>query len=362
MQASIANVTEIKGPQRPPGWRGWLLVAPMLLWLVAFVVVPTAILVVYSFGEQGEDEPVKLAFTTANYQRVVEGTDLQPLLRIGLIAIVIAGAWAAIRYFRGSEQDVGGRRKAALKAGWLVFAVSAIALIWENFDDIFSGIYVQIFIRSVGYAGLTTALCIAIGFPVAYYIGRAPENRRNLLLLLVMIPFWTSFLIRTYAWLRILAEEGLLNGLLLYSHAISEPFEILYTRNAVLIGLVYSYLPFMILPIYGSVEKLDNALIEAAFDLGAGPVRAFQKVIVPLTKPGIIAGALLVFVPAIGMFAITDLMGGKTVPMIGNVIQNQFGQARDWPFGSALGISLLVLFALALWFTTRKSDNSSVMG
>ena len=135
---------------------------------------------------------------------------------------------------------------------------------------------------------------------------------------------------------------------------IKEPFEMLYTPGAVVLGLVYSYLPFLILPVYGSVEKLDNSLVEAAFDLGAGPVRAFQKVIFPLTQPGVVAGVLLVFIPAIGMFAITQLMGGGTDPTIGEVIQNQFMQARDWPFGAALGMTLVVLFAIAFWFTSRR--------
>jgi spermidine/putrescine transport system permease protein len=174
-----------------------------------------------------------------------------------------------------------------------------------------------------------------------------------LLIMLVMIPFWTSFLIRTYAWITILASEGLLNGLLLYTNLISAPFEMLYTPSAVILGLFYSYLPFMILPIYGSVEKLDNALVEAAFDLGAGPVRAFQRVILPLTRPGIVAGVLLVFVPAVGMFAISSLMGGGKSPMIGDVIQNQFFAGRDWPFGSALGMALVALFVLAFLLTSR---------
>ena len=130
----------------------------------------------------------------------------------------------------------------------------------------------------------------------------------------------------------------------------------LYTPGAVVLGLVYSYLPFLILPVYGSVEKLDNSLVEAAFDLGAGPVRAFQKVIIPLTQPGIVAGVLLVFIPAIGMFAISQLMGGGTDPTIGEVIQNQFMQARDWPFGAALGMTLVVMFAVAFWFTSRRQE------
>jgi spermidine/putrescine transport system permease protein len=162
-----------------------------------------------------------------------------------------------------------------------------------------------------------------------------------------MIPFWTSFLIRTYAWIAILKSEGLLNGLLQGLHLIAAPWSLLYTPAAVMLGLVYAYLPFMILPIYGSAEQLDASLIEAAHDLGAGPVRVFREVILPLTWPGVAAGTLLVFVPAIGMFAVTDLMGGARVPLIGNVIQNQFLKARNWPFGSALGVIFTLLFVLA---------------
>lgn len=227
-----------------------------------------------------------------------------------------------------------------------------------NYARVFDPIYIKILLRSIGYAALTTVICIILGYPVAYYIGKSREDLRNTLLMLVMIPFWTSFLIRTYAWITILKSEGLMNGMLQYTKIISAPLEILYTPYAILIGLVYAYLPFMILPIYGSVEKLDNALVEAAMDLGAGPIRAFSSVIIPLTSPGIIAGTLLVFIPAIGMFAITDLMGGARVPMIGNVIQNQFLQARDWPFGAALGMTLMFLFILAFALTTRKSQSA----
>ena len=215
----------------------------------------------------------------------------------------------------------------------------------DNYRRVGDPIYLGIFARSIGYAALTTVLCIVIGFPMAYCIGRAGETWRSRLLLLVMVPFWTSFLIRTYAWITILKQEGLLNAVLTSLHLIPAPLELLYTPFAVVIGLVYAYLPFMILPIYGSVEKLDPALIEAAHDLGAGPLRVFSSVIIPLTRPGIAAGTLLVFVPAIAMFAVTDLLGGARVPLIGNVIQNQFLQARDWPFGAALGIAFLALFA-----------------
>lgn len=278
------------GAQRPPGLRGWLLFSPLLLWLLAFVVAPTAIMLVYSFCQRDELGQVVFELSLSNYARVFDKT------------------------------------------------------------------YLKILFNSVWYAGITTVICLVVGYPVAYFIGRASEGVRTKLLMLVMIPFWTSFLIRTYAWMTILKSEGPLNALLQYTRIISAPLDILYTPTAVVIGLVYSYLPFMILPIYGSVEKLDNALIEAAFDLGAGPVSAFSHVIVPLTRPGILAGVALVFIPAIGMFAITDLMGGAKVPMVGNVIQNQFGQARDWPFGAALGMTLLVLFAACFAFSVKRDE------
>ena len=223
----------------------------------------------------------------------------------------------------------------------------------ENYRRVLDPLYVRIFARSVGYAGLATVICVVVGFPAAYCIGRVREEWRQWLLLLVMVPFWTSFLIRTYAWITILKQDGLLNGLLHSFAPGATPFDLLYTPTAVVIGLVYAYLPFMILPICASVEKLDGALIEAAHDLGAGPLRVFTSVVIPLTLPGIAAGTLLVFVPAIGMFAITDLMGGARVPLIGNVIQNQFLAARDWPFGAALGMVFMALFAATYWLLQK---------
>ena len=296
----LANtgVAETTGGSHRPGWFGWLMMAPMLLWLVAFVVVPTGILLVYSFCQRDDLGEIVYSFSWENYRRI---------------------------FF---DSDTGK----------------------------FGTTYFTVFIRSIVYAGLTTLICLVVGYPVAWFIGRAPESRRNLLLMLVMIPFWTSFLVRTYAWITILSNNGLLNSGLEYAKLIAEPFEMLYTPGAVVLGLVYSYLPFLILPIYGSVEKLDNSLVEAAFDLGAGPVRTFQKVIVPLTRPGIIAGILLVFIPSIGMFAITQLMGGGIKPTIGEVIQNQFLQARDWPFGAALGMTIVILFAVTFWFASRKQE------
>jgi spermidine/putrescine transport system permease protein len=226
----------------------------------------------------------------------------------------------------------------------------------QNYARAFDWVWLKVMLLSIWYALLTTILCMALGFPVAYFIGRAPERWRTTLLLLVMVPFWTSFLIRTYAWITILSKDGLLNALLVGSGILTEPLALLYTPFAIVLGLVYNFLPFMILPIYTSVEKLDNALIEAAYDLGAGPVRAFSQVIIPLTRPGIAAGAMLVFIPSIAMFAITTLMGGGSNPTIGEVIFKQFTSGRNQPFGAALGTILLVIFLLALWLTNRQRE------
>jgi len=226
----------------------------------------------------------------------------------------------------------------------------------ENYQRAFNWTWLKVFWTSIWYALLTTGICMVIGYPVAYYIGRSPENMRNMLLTLVMIPFWTSFLIRTYAWITILSKEGLINSFLVAARIVPEPITILYTPFAAILGLVYNYLPFMILPIYTSVERLDNAMIEAAYDLGARPVRAFSQIIIPLTSPGIIAGALLVFVPSIAMFAITNLMGGGDPPTIGEVIYKQFTSGRAQPFGAALGTLLLLIFIFTLWIGRRRSE------
>jgi spermidine/putrescine transport system permease protein len=275
--------------RRPATPLAWLLFAPLLAWIAAFVVAPAAIMLVYSFCRRGALGGVVYDFTLENYAAVLDAT------------------------------------------------------------------YLHIVVRSIGFAAATTIACFVVGYPVAYFIGRSAERRRSLLLMLVMIPFWTSFLIRTYAWLTILRSEGLLNAILLATGLVAAPLEMLYTPGAVLVGLVYTFLPFMILPVYTSVEKMDHALVEAAYDLGAAPRRAFAKVILPMTWPGIRAGILLVFVPALGLYAVNDILGGGKVDMIGNVIENQFkGNARNWPFGAALGTSLVVAFGAALWYTGRR--------
>ncbi len=264
---------------------------------------------------------------------------LSPVI-LWAIAFVIAPAIIMLVYSFARRGTLGG---------------VVLAFTLENYASVLDPVYLQIVIRSIFYAAITTTLCLAAGYPVAYLIGRADPRWRNLLLMAVMVPFWTSFLIRTYAWVTILKSEGLLNSLLIQMQLISQPLEMLYTPGAVVLGLVYTFLPFMILPIYSSVEKLDGALIEAALDLGAGPMRAFSRVIVPLTTPGIAAGVLLVFVPSLGIYAVNDILGGGRVDMIGNIIENQFkGNARNWPFGAALGTTLLVSFALIYWFVNQR--------
>jgi spermidine/putrescine transport system permease protein len=222
----------------------------------------------------------------------------------------------------------------------------------DNYARAFDWKWLNILLVSVWYAFLTTVICMILGYPVAYFIGRSPPRWRATLIMLVMVPFWTSFLIRTYAWISILSQEGLLNAVLMGLNLTAAPISFMYTPFAVVLGLVYNFLPFMILPIYTSVEKLDGSLIEAAYDLGARPARVFSQIVLPLTKPGLAAGIMLVFVPAIAMFAITTLMGGGANPTIGEVIHNQFTKARNQPFGAALGILLLVIFFFSLWLSS----------
>jgi spermidine/putrescine transport system permease protein len=219
-----------------------------------------------------------------------------------------------------------------------------------NYIRSFEPLYLGIYWRSCWIALLTTALCLVISYPVAYYIAMiAPARRKNLLLALVVIPFWTSFLIRTYAWMLILRTEGLINTALMGAGLISEPLPLLYNEFAVLVGLVYGELPFMILPVYASLEKLDRSLLEAATDLGATPWQGFWRVTAPLTMPGILAGTVLVFIPSLGQFIVPDLLGGAKSMLVGNLIQNQFAVARNKPFGAAIAFELTaVVLALLL--------------
>jgi spermidine/putrescine transport system permease protein len=215
----------------------------------------------------------------------------------------------------------------------------------DSYARLFDPLYAAIAWRSFWVAAVSTLLCLLLGFPLALYI--ALYSRRKFLLLnLVMLPFWTSFLIRTYAWMFLLRDTGLINTLLLSVHLIQQPLPLLFNTGAVILGLVYGYLPFMVLPLYATLEKLDTALLDAAADLGADPVTATWKIVLPLSRSGIIAGCLLVFIPCLGAYLTPDLMGGGKTVMMGNLVQNQFTSSRDWPFGAALSLLLMAVVLL----------------
>ena len=231
---------------------------------------------------------------------------------------------------------------------------------FSNYTSIFDVLYLRIFWRSFWIAALTTALCLVLGFPLAYAIARTPKRWQGVLLLLVIIPFWTNFLVRTYAWMFILRSEGLLNTVLMGLGVMDQPLNLLFTDSAVVLGLVYGYLPFMVLPLYATLERMDRSMIEAAWDLYAGPFRIFTKVILPLAKPGVIAGCLLVFIPTLGAYVTPDLLGGAKTMMIGNLIQHQYLVVRDWPFGSALSFVLMAAVLAAVLYYLRTCGMRSL--
>jgi spermidine/putrescine transport system permease protein len=217
----------------------------------------------------------------------------------------------------------------------------------ENLARLADPLYLAIFWRSIRIAALSTLLCAILGFPLALFISRA-GRRKNLYLQLVLLPFWTSFLVRTYAWLFILRDTGLVNTVLARLHLIGAPLPLLYNDGAVLTGLVYNFLPFFVLPMYATLERLDPALVEAASDLGAGPFATLWRVVIPVSAPGLAAGSVLVFVPCLGAYLTPDLLGGGKSAMLGNLVQNQFTSARDWPFGSAASLVPMLASALLL--------------
>ena len=253
---------------------GKLMVAPTVLWLSFFFVVPLLIVVAVSFASRTPYGQVIFDWTLGNYARFTET------------------------------------------------------------------LYLSIFLDTLIVALITTVLTILLGYPLAYFIAQLPQKWQQPGLILVMIPFWINFLIRSYAWVIILRTQGVLNTILLKFGLIEQPLQMLYNEVAVMLGMVYALLPFMVLPIYVSIEQLDHRLLEAASDLGASPFTAFRKITLPLTMPGIAAGTILVFISSLGMFVVPDVMGGAKSALIGNLIQNQFLSARDWPFGGALSIVL----------------------
>ena len=226
-----------------------------------------------------------------------------------------------------------------------------------NYLRLFDSVYLRVFAHSLWLALLTTLACLGLGYPFAYFLAQFRPSVRPVLLTLVIIPFWTNSLVRTYAIRSLLAAKGLLNNTLIALGLIEEPVRLLYTGSAVLIGMVYILLPFMILPLYSAIEKLDHRLLEAAADLGAGRWRRFWQVALPLTLPGVIAGCLLVFMPALGLFFIADVLGGSRDLLVGNLLKDQFLDARDWPFGAAASMALtglLFLFLAAYAYSLKR--------
>ncbi len=259
---------------------------PGVLWLAVFLIVPALVMLGYSFLTRTDLAQVGAPWTLESWQRV--------------------------------------------------FGYDALFQEW-------TGDNVRVLWRSVWVATLSTALCVLMGYPLAFYIARQDARRKNLLLLLLIIPFWTNFLIRVYAWILIL-----------------RPFDLVPSLTATLLGMVYAFVPFFVLPVYSSVEKIDWRLLEAAEDLGAPPVRAFFSAVFPQTLPGLVAGILLTFIPALGTFVVSDILGGAKTALVGNLIQNQFGQAGDWPYGSALSFLLMGAVLLGLWAYARVAGQKGL--
>lgn len=282
-----------------PRLQGLLLIAPTLLWMLVLLIIPLLLTVVTSFGQRDTDGNVIYTFTLENYQRLMGFTE-------------------------------------------------------EGFDTL----YLNILGRSLTLALQTTVFVILLAYPLAFFIARAPAQRRNTLLFLVLVPLWTNFVIRIYAWIMILRTQGVLNsvlgwlaGLVGLSYA---PFDFYPSQGAVLVGMVYEFLPFMILPIYTSLEKIDGSLFEAAADLGANAFWTFLRVTLPLSMPGVVAGTILTFIPVIGTFVVSDILGGRQVMLVGNLIQRQFLEARNPPFGAAASIVLMVMTLIFTLYYTRR--------
>ena len=286
--------------------QGTLLIVPTLIFMVGLLVIPLLLTTVVSFGTRDADGGVIYGFSLHNYARLVGFTTDCP----------------------------------------------------NGQATCFDPLYADILGRSLSLAFWTTVVVILLAYPLAYFIARSNPKRRSTFLMLVLVPLWTNFVIRVYAWMMLLRQQGVINGVLGWLAARFgipfQPLEMLYTPGAVLVGMVYEFLPFMILPIFTSLEKIENALYEAAADLGANPFRTFLRVTLPLSMPGVVAGTILVFIPVMGTFIVSDLLGGKQVILVGNLIQNQFLSARDPTFGSAASLVLMIMTLIVTYFYTRK--------
>ncbi len=286
--------------------RRWLLLAPALIILIFAASGPLLITLVYSFLTAGDYGGVEWQFSTSAWFNVV------------------------------MERDI--------------------------FDDTlgFSDAHLSIFWRSVKLSLMTTVLCLFFGFPTAYFIATRPKKQRDLWMLLIIIPFWTNLLIRTFAVVELIRNEGTVNTALIWLGVIDAPIQMLFTEFSILVGMVYVYLPLMVLPLYASMERLDFSLVEAGYDLYATRIKVLRRVILPLVKPGVIAGSILVFVPSLGAYVTPRVMGGGNQLMIGNLIELQFGQGRNWPLGAALSITLLAIVMVALMAYVRAVGTEDV--
>lgn len=243
---------------------------------------------------------------------------------------------------------------------WTDSGIMTIRLVFENFAFILDDpLYFDTYVNSIKISGTATLICLLLGYPIAYAIVRSGPVAKPFFLFLIILPFWTSFLLRVYAWMGLLADQGTINNLLISLGLIEDPIRMLYTEFAVYVGIVYTYMPFMILPLYANMERLDSSLNEASADLGARPTTTFFRVTLPLTKPGIIAGCLLVFIPATGEYVVPDLLGGGNVQMIGRVLFNEFSRNSDWPVASAVAIMLLFVLVVPMMIFQYFQGKSS---
>jgi len=286
--------------------QGTLLIVPTLIFMIGMLIIPLMLTLVVSFGHPDANGGVIYTFSLDNYIRLLGYSTDCPI----------------------------------------------------GVSTCFNSVYLEILWRSLVLGFNTTVLDILLAYPLAYFIARIHPKWRNTFLFLVLVPMWTNFVIRVYAWMMILRQQGVINSLLGWFaglvHVPFTPLSMLYTPGAVLVGMVYEFLPFMILPIYTSLEKIDNPLYEAAADLGASPFRTFLRVTLPLSMPGMVAGTILVFVPVMGTFIVSDLLGGAQVILVGNLIQRQFLDARDPTFGSAASLVMMAMTIIATYFYTRK--------
>jgi len=243
--------------------------------------------------------------------------------------------------------------------GMLTFKIKLSNYLFLTSDPL----YIETYISSLKFAAINTLICLAIGYPFAYFMARSPANARPALLMLVSLPFWTSYLLRVYAWKGLLDDNGVLNNVMLAMHLIDEPIKMMHTSFSMMLGMVYTYLPFMILPLYANLAKMDLRLLEAAKDLGATPFKTFWLITVPLSKNGIIAGSMLVFIPSVGEYVIPELLGGPSTLMIGRVLWDEFFSNNDWAMASAVAVSMVLLILLPLViFNKYQAQDGAVKG